>query len=74
VKNLKEFLPLSELRRYLDYSCLHHPRPVSGEAGICRHHSYGDSEVPEINICPNCLKGDMSVLYRVPRVPVYSVY
>jgi hypothetical protein len=29
--------------------------------------------MPEIKTCPNCLKGDMSVFYQVPRVPVHSV-
>src|ERR1700675_1335018 len=29
--------------------------------------------MPEIKTCPNCLKGDMTVFYQVPRVPVHSV-
>jgi SAM-dependent methyltransferase len=33
----------------------------------------GTEEMPEIKTCPNCLKGDMSVFYQVPRVPVHSV-
>jgi SAM-dependent methyltransferase len=29
--------------------------------------------MPEIKTCPNCLKGDLTVFYEVPRVPVHSV-